>query len=318
MADIEPATYQCLKATEPVVIDGKLDDAAWRNAEWTSDFVDIEGDAKPRPRFQTKAKMAWDDNYLYVSAILYEPDVWGTLTEHDSVIFQDNDFEVFIDPDSDNHGYFEFEINALNTFWDLTLPKPYMDMGSADNSWEIRGIKTAVSVQGTLNDPSDEDRSWIVEMAFPWEAYGDTGVPEEGDFWRINFSRVQWQSTVREGSYQKVPGTHEDNWVWSPQGVVDMHRPEMWGYLVFGSEVAIDAIQSRGSRDAMYSVYYAQRDYYAKHEKWAKTLKKLGLKRLEGQVDLNASKSGYKASVTDASGTWTIDHVRHVEGPDRN
>ena len=50
-----------------------------------------------------------------------------TLTEHDSVIFQDNDFEVFIDPDGDNHNYYEIEINALNTEWDLRLPKPYRD-----------------------------------------------------------------------------------------------------------------------------------------------------------------------------------------------
>ena len=51
--------------------------------------------------------------YFYVAAEMEEPHVWGTLTQHDAVIFQDNDFEVFIDPDGDNHEYYEFEINAL-------------------------------------------------------------------------------------------------------------------------------------------------------------------------------------------------------------
>ena len=59
--------------------------------------------------------MLWDDDYFYIGAELREPHVWGTLTAHDSVIFHDNDFEVFIDPNGDNHEYYEFEINALGT-----------------------------------------------------------------------------------------------------------------------------------------------------------------------------------------------------------
>ena len=65
---------------------------------WTTDFVDIQGGAKPTPRFRTRAKLLWDDDYLYIAAELEEPHVWATLTQHDSVIFQDPDFEVFIDP----------------------------------------------------------------------------------------------------------------------------------------------------------------------------------------------------------------------------
>ena len=60
-----------------------------------------------------------------------EPHVWGTLTKHDSVIFHDNDFEVFIDPNGDTLEYYEFEINALNTGWDLFLDKPYRQGGRA-------------------------------------------------------------------------------------------------------------------------------------------------------------------------------------------
>jgi hypothetical protein len=46
---------------------------------------------------------------------------------------------VFIDPNGDNHEYYELEINALNTTWDLLLPKPYKDDGKAVNGWENRG-----------------------------------------------------------------------------------------------------------------------------------------------------------------------------------
>ena len=116
-----PKGYLAHYTETPITIDGKISDCAWDLASWTDDFEDIEGDKKPRPLYQTRAKMLWDDNYLYIAAELIEPHIWGTLTEHDSVIFYDNDFEVFIEPDGDTHEYLEFEMNALNTGWDLKL-----------------------------------------------------------------------------------------------------------------------------------------------------------------------------------------------------
>jgi hypothetical protein len=144
-----PREYCCYRSASAIHVDGRLDDPAWRRAAWTADFVDIEGSAKPDPRFRTRVKMLWDDTFLYVAAELDEPHIWGTLTEHDAVIFHDNDFEVFLDPGGDGLDYFEFEINALNTGWDLFLAKPYKKGGRADNTWEIPGLKTAVHVDGT-------------------------------------------------------------------------------------------------------------------------------------------------------------------------
>src|SRR5262249_43792174 len=150
-----PKGYVCYRARSPIAIDGRLDDSAWRDAPWTDDFADIEGDVRPKPRFRTRAKMLWDDRCLYVAAELEEPHVWATLTRHDAVIFRDNDFEVFLDPDGDSHLYAELELNALDTTWDLLLPKPYKDGGRAVHAWEIAGLRTAVHVDGTLNDPGD-------------------------------------------------------------------------------------------------------------------------------------------------------------------
>src|SRR5262245_61930944 len=117
-------------------------------------------------------------------------------------------------------------MNALNTGWDLFLPKPYKDGGGADDGWDIEGLRTAVNVVGTLNDPSDVDRGWTLEIAIPWSALGrlmpegvETSAPQSGDIWRINFSRVQWRHEVVDGQYRKLRGRAEDNWVWSPQGV---------------------------------------------------------------------------------------------------
>ena len=59
-----PLGYVCSRAASPLKIDGRLDDEAWRDAPWTADFVDIEGDARPRPRLRTRAKMLWDDEYF--------------------------------------------------------------------------------------------------------------------------------------------------------------------------------------------------------------------------------------------------------------
>lgn len=280
-----PKGYVCHRAEVPVVIDGNLDKPCWKQAPWTSYFQDIEGASKPRPRFHTRAKMLWDDDFFYVGASLEEPHVWGTLTEHDSVIFQDNDFEVFIDPDGDLHQYYEIEINALNTEWDLRLVKPYRDGGPALNEWEIPGFKSAIRIDGTLNDPSDTDKGWSVEMAFPWKALAEfanrPAPPQEGDQWRANFSRVEWDIRIEGGKYVKIPNRPEHNWVWSPQGVIDMHRPEHWGYVQFTSKPA-GSVRFREDpahplRAWLISVYYAQRAYFEGRHQYATTFEELGI-----------------------------------------
>lgn len=222
-------------------MDGSLDHEVWDRAPWTEPFMDIEGpDHVPQPWLLTRAKLLWDSDALYIGAEMEEPHLWATLTERDSVIFQDNDFEVFLDPDDDGENYVELEINALNTVWDLRLPVPYRKGGSADSEFRLQGLKTAVQRSGTLNDPSDIDRGWSVTVAIPWRALASVSErrlpPRDGERWRLNFSRVQWDLEAVEGGYRKVPERPEHNWVWSPQWVVDMHRPRRWGYLEFQDE----------------------------------------------------------------------------------
>jgi hypothetical protein len=306
---IPPKGYVCYRAPGPITIDGRLDDPAWQAAPWTDDFVDIEGASKPRPRYRTRAKMLWDDQCLYIAAELVEPHVWATLNKHDSVIFQDNDFEVFLDPDGDSHLYAELEINALNTTWDLLMTRPYKDAGHAITAWEIMGLRTAVHVNGTLNDPRDTDRGWSVEIAWPWKGLAELSAvpvpPREGDQWRINFSRVEWQHEVLEGKYRKVKGKAEDNWVWSPQHVINMHRPETWGYLQFSTQkpgtTAFSPDPAGPARHQLHRIYYAQQNYKKAHGRWARSLEQLGLGQLKagqlGPFVLETTTSGFEASV---------------------
>ncbi len=96
-----PLGYVCYRTAEPLKIDGKLKEASWQKAESTTPFVDISGKGFAKPIYNTQAKMLWDDTYLYVAATLQEPDIKARLTQRDTIIYHDNDFEVFLDPDGD-------------------------------------------------------------------------------------------------------------------------------------------------------------------------------------------------------------------------
>lgn len=226
---------------ETIDIDGKLDDKAWALVSWTEDFIDIQGTDWKKPRFRTHAKMRWDDKYLYIGAFLQETDVWANQTKHDSVVYLDNDFEVFMDPDGDTHWYKEFEINAINTTWDLELNKPYLNGGTPNNSWEMPSMKSAIYVSGPVDDPSVKDKFWSVELALPFSDLVDhsptaSAPPRNKDQWRINFSRVEWHVRDVRGHYEKIPNVPEDNWVWSSQDAINMHLPERWGFIQFSTD----------------------------------------------------------------------------------
>jgi hypothetical protein len=237
-------SYTCYQTAKAITVDGKLNEDPWKKAEWTSLFEDIEGDKKPKPLQKTRAKMLWDKDYLYIGAVIEEEHIWAYQNKKDQIVYLENDFEVFIDPDGDTENYYELEINALNNTFDLFLPKPYRHGGHAQIKWDIKNLRSAVSIDGTINNGTDKDKRWTVEIAIPFKSLSTENVhaiiPQEGSQWRINFSRVNWQHEIVEnGNYvrKRDPETNkiipEFNWVWSPQGIINMHYPEHWGYLNF-------------------------------------------------------------------------------------
>ena len=266
----EPLSYRARFTPVRPAFGGSLEQGAWAMAPWTEDFVDIEGPRKPAPAYRTRAKLLWDDGWLYVGAELAEPHVWSTLAKHDEIVFHDNDFEAFIDPNGDGREYYEIEINARGTVFDLFLHRSYREGAPAIHEWDAAGMAKGCFVQGTADDSRDVDRTWTVELAIPWSAFvpprdaridalpadqrdfGDRArngaAPAAGDTWRINFSRVQWRhnhetldaANMRTGAPHAGDGTTyvkrplpEDNWVWSPQWAIDMHLPQFWGKVTF-------------------------------------------------------------------------------------
>ena len=233
--------YKARMAKRPIKVDGKLNEHDWKQAVLISDFEDIEGANKPKPAFRTTVKMMWDSQYLYIGAVLEEPHLWGTLKKHDDIIYRDHDFEVFIDPMGDGEQYFEIEINVLGTIMDLFMNKPYKKGGTFDMGWNTTGMLSKIIANGTINDNSDIDSGWTVEMAIPFKAISRnnrTASPSSTNPWRINFSRVQWTLEPDGKSYRKKLSENnrpiaEHNWVWNPTGVIDMHVPVKWGYLYF-------------------------------------------------------------------------------------
>lgn len=296
--------YVCYSTSSPIIPDGILDEKAWEAAPWTDNFVDIEGLTKPEARFETHAKMLWDDKNFYIAAELEETDIWATLRQRDTVIFFDNDFEVFIDPDGDTHAYYELEVNAFATSWDLQLIKPYRDGGPAVNGWDIAGLKVGTHVNGTINKPGDKDKSWTVEIVIPLSSLTEyawgTSIPKDGDYWRINFYRIEWQTVFEAGKYRRAidPKTSKsflpDQWVWSPQNRNDIHMPEMWETLQFSSIKAGDGkVAFMPDKDfdlkwALRKIFYAEKEYFTKNNSYTSVLSDLGLSKSDFPKDLPA------------------------------
>jgi len=321
----QPKTYLCMKPAMEMSIDGELTE--WMNTPQTDDFIDITGDYALKPDLQTNAMMMWDDQYLYIAAEMEEPHLWATVTERDQVMYVDNDFEVFIDPDGDTHNYAEIEVNAFESVWDLFLTRPYRDGTIPLNSYNINGLQLAVKLKGSINDPSDTDTGWVLEMAIPWNALTDMTYgnrkPYAGEYWRINFSRVQWQLDVIDGEYVKkeVP---EDNWVWSEQGSVNMHMPERWGYVFFSNEQASINIPSpelpheERTRSFLRDLYFTQKQFHRENGHYSDRVEDIDTNSLVilqygGRMKINATEDQFLISYSGFRQTdWYIDQTGRI------
>ena len=299
----EPRSYVCYRADGKLKIDGKLDEVSWQKAKPTAPFVDISGEGFPTPKYETTAKMLWDDEYLYIGAMLQEDDIKARLTQRDTIIYYDNDFEVFIDPDWDGHNYFEIETNARGVIFDLMLDRPYRSGGNFMVQWDCPGLKLAIHREGTLNKSKDKDKYWSVEMAIPHKALtmNFNNPLKAGNCWRINFSRVQWLKA----------GGPEENWVWTPTGKVDMHMPDRWGYLFFADEKVgtpehTFALPYNASvYKLLWAMFYVQQERYAKEKNYLRTEQDFFLTDAElkglpqgAQISVEATRNTYQIAIT--------------------
>jgi len=268
-AESDIAHYTARRATGPIRVDGLLDEPDWQKAEKSPRFVDM---ATGEPAiYGTRAAALWDDQNLYIAFWVEEPFVQAKLTEKNSLIFNENDAEVFIDG---GDTYYEFETNARGTTYQMfyiwrdaykkggRFDVPEFDIvknnamtfgGDYDRQaptfWKgtnprglrwvffgrgFPGLQSATHVDGTLNDNSDVDKGWTVELAFPWKdakwLAGDRPLPpKEGDTWKIFFGRFELLR-VAGAEVQPHPG-----WSWNRHGVYDTHLPQCWTAVQFST-----------------------------------------------------------------------------------
>lgn len=317
-----PKRYVCYRTSEKITIDGKGDEQSWQLAKSTENFEDISGEGHPKPYYPTNAKMLWDNDYLYVLGNITDPDFAAQLQQRDTIVYHDNDFEIFIDPTGDGHNYFEIEVNQLGTIFDLSLEKPYRapSRGFIQFQWNCPGLQCAIHLDGTLNNPNDRDKGWTVEMAIPRKAIAAEfdNYLKAGRVLRIGFSRVEWHRDydVKTGLYLKRKDTKgktlpEDNWTWGATGMVAMHMPERWGYVYLSSVVVgegTDTVKLPYDENMyrfMWMIFYAQEEYFAKNHHYAKNYAALGLTIADRELA-----AGYKFTLETTTYTYELSAQR--------
>jgi formylglycine-generating enzyme required for sulfatase activity len=241
-----PAQYVVHRTVDEISIDGEIGEKSWAHADWTDTFGHIFLSAYRRPFLATRAKLLWDDRYLYAAAELEETNLVGHVTTRDEEIYRDNDIELFIDVDGDAQDYIELEFNCLGTIWDMFLPKEYNRGGlphshprvATSPPWDLAGMLVAVRMDGSLNYPLDTDRGWTIEMALPWDSLQDTSrssaqLNRPGTMLRLNFSRVQhtWPKVWPIIDWNDR-GPRSYDWTWSQNLVYNMHSAECWGRVI--------------------------------------------------------------------------------------
>lgn len=214
----EIPTHACRRATRPMRLDGTLTDPEWDRAEPIK-LVRVESGLTPR--YATTARLLWDDDHLYIAFVCEDPDIWGTIHERDGNLYKEEVVEVFIDTDSNGTDYYEFEVSPHNVLLDLLIEWRDGKM-RGDRTWDCEGWRTAVRVEGTLDDRTDTDTRWTVEMAIPWKSLAKLPhtPPQPGDRLRINLYRIDRAADGDEYS------------AWSPTGAINYHRPQRFGQLV--------------------------------------------------------------------------------------
>lgn len=214
-------SYQVRRTNAPITIDGILDEPAWARARQTDNFVSPNDGSEME--LETWAKVLWDDTHLYIAMRAEDPDIWSTLTQRDGDLWDEEVLEVYLDPGNNGQNYLEFQINPLNTVFDAVFAQATNRDLPAARAVDIAGVETAVQIEGTLDNRSDEDTAWIVEMKFPFASLpSSTGAPGSGETMRANFYRYDRSGTADTRYF-----------AWSPVGGGTFHNPDRFGVMTF-------------------------------------------------------------------------------------
>jgi len=183
--------YTAVKIDEPPVIDGILTDPCWKRAETASLVSSRDGAA---PLFPTIVRMMWDEDNLYIGFECRDTDAASTVFERDGPVSTEECVSVYMDADADSATYVVIDVAPTGVTADAFVIRRADGAGAKIlRDWNCDGARTSVSVYGGGAEPGTEDRFWTVEMMVPLGEFLTARriPPVPGDFWRVNFSRLE-------------------------------------------------------------------------------------------------------------------------------
>ena len=218
------AAYACPFSESPITVDGVINEPVWEKAKPIPFVVPVSFKA---PISRTEARMVYDRDSLYVAFKACDEDIWGILTERDSATYTEDVLEIFFKTHPDKDPYFIFEMNVRNAVMDAYVRKRNA-AGSIMrwSQWDCAGIKMASKVKGTVNNWTDRDEYWTLEVAIPFASIPTLGgnVPVKGAHWIFNLGRFDYSIYLPKG--QELTAS-------APLSAVSFHLFEDWTELVF-------------------------------------------------------------------------------------
>lgn len=217
-----------------ITIDGSIDDAAWKGAVFTNDFVILATGAKPVLR--TRSKLLWDADNLYVAFDAVDTDMYAKETVQDAEFYSRDDLvEVYVDPNGDGKNYLELGVSARGTNYDYIIINPTENNWQDDKVWDIKNCSVKVVARGTLGNASDTDSGWTAEIKIPFVSldYANFGISlpvKAGDSWRGNLCRYDYDCSSNVDEFNE-----EDSWVKIGNSSMGPHTPGKFGTFKFSA-----------------------------------------------------------------------------------
>ncbi len=217
------APFECRLAQDPIRIDGRATEAAWKGGQTIGPFH-LQAPSREATTL-TKAKLLWDDTALYFFAEMEDTDLYANIKERDGELWENDVIELFLKPENSGEGYYEFLVSPLGTLFDIFYPKRTLYGHDRFKNARKFAFAAKVTVEGTLNNHEDADTGWTVEGRIPWSDFESTGgKPKIGDTWRFALCRYDYSLPLEGGLEISVA---------SPELPRDFHRHEDYVPLKF-------------------------------------------------------------------------------------
>ncbi len=203
--------------------------ADWNRSVWReTNEIQLENYMGDRPSHfpETKAKLRYDQDYIYVIFQVQDQYIRAVATETNGRVYQDSCVEFFFSPGQDvERGYFNFEANCKGVYLFQYHPGTDGTKGSFTEE-EYSQITISHSLKKDVQIEATEPETWTLEYKIPYAIlsnYIPVDKPGPGVIWRANF-------------YKCADKTSHPHWLtWAPvdHPKPNFHLPEYFGKLFF-------------------------------------------------------------------------------------